>query len=533
MAVFDDLRMFVRFGLGLPAFLRHPITPDEARATIRHNLAHREQNFLRLVEKGIFGYPRSPYRPLFEAAGCTLGDVRQMVRNVGLDDTLERLRQAGVFVTFEEFKGRAPLVRNGRTFRVTARDFRNPYLAASFSAQSSGTTGAGTRVDIDLDHLAAQSAQLLVVEDAHGVARVPMAVWRSILPDGSGIANILRAVHFGNVPDRWFSPFGSRDLRPALRFRLATAGIVLLARLSGRPIPSPERVTMDQAEVVARWAVTARDARGACVVRAHVSMALRVSLAAQAKGWDLTGVTFMSGGEPPTPAKVAAITRGGASWLPVYISSDAGCIGAGCVHPVDGNDLHLFTDGLALIESPRLVPGSDVPVRAFCFTSLLPSSPLLLLNVESDDCGLIERRKCGCPLEACGLTDHVREVRSFRKLTGEGVTLVGTDIERVLEDVLPARFGGSPLDYQLREEEDERGYTRLCLVISPAIAIESDAEVIDAVLSALKASNLAAGLAAAVWGQAGTLRIKRADPSWTARGKFMLLERSRAARSAR
>ncbi len=532
MPVFDDLRMFARFGLGLPKFLRCPITPDEARALLGQRLSDRDENFLHVVEKGVFGFPGSPYRPLLEAAGCQLGDLTRMVHSRGLDETLRQLRQAGVYVTFEEFKGRTPIVRNGRAFTVTSRDFRNPYAAASFSAQSSGTTGAGTRVDIDLDNLAVQASQLLVVQEAHGVARVPMAVWRSILPDGSGIANVLRAAHFGNVHERWFSPFTTRDLRPALRFRLAMTGILAISRLARRPIPRPELVRMDQAETVARWAVAARDARGASLVRAHVSMALRVALAAQEQGWDLTGVTFMSGGEPPTPAKVAAIQRTGASWLPVYISSDVGCIGAGCARPVDGNDLHLFKDGLAVIQSARLVPGSDVPVQAFCFTSLLPSAPLLLLNVESDDCGVIEPRRCGCPLDACGLTEHVREVRSFRKLTGEGVTLVGTDAERVLEAVLPARFGGSPLDYQLLEEEDGQGYTRLFLVISPAVRIDDEAAVVETVLTALRQSNLAAGIAAAIWDQAGTLRVRRAVPTWTARGKFMILERTQSARSA-
>jgi hypothetical protein len=532
MGLVDDLTMYARFGLGLPEFLKHTLTTEEARAIVRQRLADRERSFERLVERGIFGYAQSPYRPLMEAAGCELGDVRQMLRSAGLEDTLRQLRQAGVFVTFEEFKGRTPIARGGRTFPVGARGFRNPFLSASYSATSSGTTGAGTRVDIDLDNLAAQASQMLVAQDAHGLARAPMAVWRSILPDGSGVANVLRAARFGNVPEKWFSPLTSRDLRPALRFRLATAGIGAVARLSGRPIPSPELVTMEEADVVARWAVDTRKARGACVVRAHVSMALRVSLAAQSRGWDLTGVTFMSGGEPPTPAKVAAITRSGAGWLPVYISSDVGCIGAGCARPADGNDLHLFKDGLAVIESPRQVPGSDTPVGAFCFTTLLPSSPMLLLNVESDDYGVIERRHCGCPLESCGLTDHLREVRSFSKLTGEGVTLVGTDMVRILEEVLPRRFGGSPLDYQLVEEEDERGYTRLFLTIHPAIRIDDEAVVVDAVLNALRESNVSADVAAALWSQAGTLRVRRAEPAWTSTGKFMPLAKPGHVRGA-
>ena len=445
-----------RFAWGLRGFLRHTITEDDALASLRRRLAERERSFLRLVGKGIFGYPDSPYLPLLEAAGCEMGDIERMVGRSGLEATLRSLRDSGVFVTFEEFKGRTPIVRNGQTVQAGASDFRNPYLSSSYQAETGGTTGAGARVDIDLDNLSAQSEQLLVAQQAHGVARVPMAIWRSTLPDGSGIANILRSAHCGNVHERWFSPITTRHVRPPLRFRLATCGIVALSRLYGRPIPKPELVTMDQAAIVARWAAATRKARGVCLVRAHVSMALSVALAAREEGLDLTGVTFMSGGEPPTPAKVKAITSTGASWFPVYISSDIGCIGAGCARPADGNDQHLFKDGLAVIESSRKVPGVDAPLQVFCFTSLLPAAPMLLLNVEGDDCGVIEDRRCGCLLEASGLTEHLRHVRSFSKLTGEGITLVGSDMVRILEEVLPARFGGSPLDYQLLEEEDDQ-----------------------------------------------------------------------------
>ena len=126
---------------------------------------------------------------------------------------------------------------------------------------------------------------------------------------------------------------------------------------------------------------------------------------------------------------------------------------------------------------------------------------------------------------ACGLTEHIREIRSFNKLTGEGVTLVGSDMVRILEEVLPARFGGSPLDYQLLEEEDDLGRTRLHLVVSPAIRIDDEAMVVETVLGALRKCTVAGDLAAAIWSQAGTLRVRRAAPVWTARGKFMPFRR--------
>jgi hypothetical protein len=149
----------------------------------------------------------------------------------------------------------------------------------------------------------------------------------------------------------------------------------------------------------------------------------------------------------------------------------------------------------------------DIIVPAFCFTSLLPTAPRLMLNVESDDYGVIENRSCRCPLESYGFTEHLRQIYSFRKLTGEGVTLVGGEMIRIMEEVLPARFGGSPLDYQLLEEEDERGFTRLSLLVSPKVDIPDEAAVIQVVLEALGRASPAADMARAFWSQARTLRV--------------------------
>jgi hypothetical protein len=532
MSFLDDIKMYGRFAWGLRGFLRHMITLEEARAIVRRRLAERETNFLRLVERGIFGYPRSPYLPLLKLAGCELGDIRNMVRDKGLEGTLRALREAGVYVTFEEFKGREPMVRHGQVVPVQVRDFDNPYVRHCYETESGGTTGAGTRVPTDLDHVAAQTPHLMLTQEAHGLLDVPTAIWLAFLP-GSGLNISLRRASAGHAPERWFSPLTVGDLRPTLKYHLATYASVVLGRLFGAPIPWPEPVSLDQAAVVAHWAAKTLRARGACLIRTQVSKAVRVCIAAREEGLDLTGATFMSGGEPPTPAKVQKITRVGARWVPTYGFIEAGMVGYGCARPADVNDIHFFKDTLALIQYPRQVPGSEITVEAFYFTTLLPTAPKLLLNVESDDYGVIEQRTCGCPLESYGFTEHLRHIRSFRKLTGEGVTLVGSEMVHILEEVLPARFGGSPLDYQLLEEEDEQGFTRLSVLVSPKIEIEDEREVIEAVLEALGQGSVAADMARAIWSQAETLRVKRTEPIWTARGKLMPLHVQRRSEERR
>jgi hypothetical protein len=519
MGLMNDLKMYARFAWGLRGFLRHTITLEEAEIIVRQRMAEREGNFLRLVEKGIFGHPRSPYLPLLRLAQVEARDIEVMVHDRGLEGTLSALREAGVYVTFEEFKGREPIVRDGKAIYVRANDFDNPCLKHHYQTQSSGSTGAGTRVTHDLDHLADNAPYLLLADHAHGLLNAQVVLWRPILPSGTGINHILCRARIGNVPQKWFSPITSRDLRPSLKYRVATQYMTITGRLLGVPMPWPEAVGLEEAIVVACSADEIRRAHGKCVVRTSVSFALRVCLAAQEEEIDLTGVTFLVGGEPATPAKVRRITRTGARCVPTYFFAEAGAVGWGCARPADGNDIHFFKDALAMIQHPRQVPHSDITVEAFHFTTLLPSAPKLLLNVESDDFGIMENRSCGCALESCGFTEHLRQIRSFHKLTGEGVTLVGSEMVSILEEVLPNRFGGSPLDYQLLEEEDDHGFTRLHLVVSPKIKIANEAEVIEVVLQALKQGNAASDLATAIWSQAGTLRVRRREPILTAGGK--------------
>jgi hypothetical protein len=63
-------------------------------------------------------------------AGCHFGDIRKMVREEGLEKTLSKLHDEGIYITFEEFKGRRPIIRGGLSIPVSPRDFDNPYAKA-------------------------------------------------------------------------------------------------------------------------------------------------------------------------------------------------------------------------------------------------------------------------------------------------------------------------------------------------------------------------------------------------------------------
>jgi hypothetical protein len=170
-------------------------------------------------------------------------------------------------------------------------------------------------------------------------------------------------------------------------------------------------------------------------------------------------------------------------------------------------------------------------VPAFNITTLLDTASKILLNVQIDDYGIVEQRACGCELESNGFTTHVREIRSYSKLVGEGITLLGGEMIQILEHALPARFGGSPLDYQLLEEEDDRGFTRLNLVIAPRVDIRDEQEVLTFMYQALGQASPPGDMVRSVWQAARALHIKRQEPAVTATGKVLPLHIQR--RSAR
>jgi hypothetical protein len=146
-----------------------------------------------------------------------------------------------------------------------------------------------------------------------------------------------------------------------------------------------------------------------------------------------------------------------------------------------------------------------------------------LLNVESGDWGVKTTRKCGCKFEEYGFTDHLYNIRGFDKLTGEGMTFIGTDLVRIIEEVLPGKFGGVSADYQMLEEEDEQGHTRMSVVVSPRIGVIDETILIKTVLTELSGRKDSQRMMAQVWSQAETLRVKRMQPFSTARGKLMPL----------
>lgn len=511
--------MYTRFAMDLPRFLRQRVTPEIARATLAARLASRETNFLKLVDRAVYGWPDSPYLPLFRYAGCERGDVARMVREDGLEAALARLDDAGVRVSFEEFKGRVPLKRGSRTFDIRTGAFDNPFTTRHYETQSSGSTGAATRVNMDLDHVASTLPTMMATYEAHGLIGWPTVLYRAGMPSSIVTNTILRHVVIGNPVRRWFSPLTPAETASPLRFRIAEGVLPALVRLARAPFPRRELVPFDRAVIVARAAASYVRDDGRCLVRCAVSTSLTVAIAARESGIDLHGVTFMGAAEPSSPAKVKGILESGASYVSAYSMSESGPLGAGCRHGTDHTDVHFMRDRMAVIQRPEPVPGTHGTVNGLSLTTLLMTGPKIMINVASGDFGVLEERSCGCLLGDIGLFQHLRQIQSIQKLTGRGITLVGDDIAGIIEGILPNRFGGTAQDYQLIEEETEAGVSELVLLVSPSVVLDDEAAPAAVLLEALARGRPGARFSAALLRNASAVKVRRQRPCASARGK--------------
>jgi len=518
----NDLVMLARLSLEFGRFLRKPLVVEEAVEILRHRLETREERFLRMVKQAIYGYPQSPYLQLLQAAGCQFEDLRALVNQDGLEGALSHLVQAGVYVTFDEFKGRSVAVRGGRRFVFDEADFNNPCLSPHFEVRSGGTRGPGTSVRTALPFIADLAVSTSLALHAHGLSESDHAIWLN-----GGVTPELVYAKLGHPPVAWFYQVDPLPMRANAGARYLAA----LSRMLGSRLPTPRFLDLQDPAGMATWlAGHIKDGKPICVTT-YASSAVRICTAAREKGISLRGVCFITLGEPFTEAKQRAAEAAGARALVRYAFTEAGILGFACHTPECSDDLHFFSDCYGLIQRKRTVGDSGVSVDAFLYTSLLPTAPKILLNVESGDCGSLHRRGCGCALGALGLTTHLGRIRSFEKLSGEGMTFVQTDLLRVLEEFLPARFGGTSSDYQLLEWEGENGILRLFLIVSPRVGPLNEQRVRDSFLEEMEGGDTFKRLSAGVWRQAGTVEVKRQWPVATKAGKILPFHLIRDARA--
>lgn len=528
----DDVISAWRLLRTLPALLRHPLHVDEATAILRHRLERREERFISFVNQTVYAQPDNPYRALFRAAGCEAGDLDTLVRAEGLDTALHRLYRAGVYLTVDEFKGRVPAVRGGIVVEVDPERLYNPLMSAYLAVRSGGTRGRETMVPVGLDGIREVAVNQCLSLNARGGLAWPQALHG--VPGASATRVVLRHAAFGAPPVRWFSPVdpSSPGLHP--RYRWSPRIMRYAGLLAGISIPLPHYVSSEDPRPIVDWTAGVLRRGDTPHLRIFSSDAINVCRRASELGVDLAGAQLTVGGEPYTDARRAAIEGVGAHAVPTYATMEAGGpIAYGCLNPKAPDEAHLYRDTHALVQ-----PGTDdgpggLPARALLVTVLFPASPLVLINVSAGDQAQIVDGRCGCAMEQLGWTTRLHTIRSFEKLTAGGMTFLDRDIVRVLEEVLPSRFGGGPNDYQLVEGEDDRGTARLDLLVHPRLGPLDEDDVRQTFLDAIGPGAGAERVMSLHWREAGLVRVKRRTPQMTRSGKVLHLHLERKADGSR
>ena len=436
----------------------------------------------------------------------------------GLEPTLEGLRRAGVFLTHDEFKGRAPIIRSGTHLPAGSTTFNNPLVSGGLVGSSSGSQGAPVLTRQNVAFLRHSEAQVELLWREFDFGARAHADLRGILPSLRSIETCLAASRLGHRIDRWFPVVGSQGR--TLHYRALTRLITLTARLAGAAMPRPEYLPPNEFRPVAEWIARQRSQGVSCVITSMVSSGVRVAAAALDHGLDIRGTIFSGGGEAVTPAKRAMVRSAGADMYSRYHITEIGNIGHGCRQMHAHNAVHVYTDSVAVISHRRPAALSGVEVNSLLFTTLLSHAPRVLINVEMDDSGLIAASRCDCAFTRAGLSTVIHDAASFGKLTGHGVTLVGNDIVAILEERLPAVLGGRVGDFQLVEHDDGR-QTQIVLRVSPRVS--SPPEMVRRCFLDELRRGWGGAYAAGSWTHADAIHVVVAEPLAGRTGKVLPL----------
>ncbi|MCC6419016.1 MAG: hypothetical protein IT429_12345 [Gemmataceae bacterium] len=514
----------LRLTRDLPRYLRAPLTTAAAREMVAAQMATRESRFLDHVDRAIFQYPRSPYLALLRHAGCERGDLHARVRCEGSEGALRTLADRGVYVAYDEFKGRRPTVRGSATFHFSDRDFDSPLQLWQYFELTGGSRGRPTRVGQTLGLITDLAVLCALMLDAQGIEHPRNLFWFGASP-----AWVLIHLKLGHTLDGWFQPIRPLPL-------LARGGVQflrVLARQAGLRIPAPSWCDLREPGPLVAWLQAQASPERPVLVNSTASGAVRIAVAATERGVELPGVIFHCRSEPLTPSRRRHIEQTGARVVADYASVEMSVIAVSCGAGVAADDLHVGLHRHALIERERPVFAGGPSVRSLYFSTLSEHAPKIGLNVELGDTARVEQRDCGCRIGELGLTTHLSEIRSFEKLSTEGTTFVLSDLVEILESRLPERFGGVAGDYQLVEEEAATGAGHLVLYVHPRLGPLDEAALSATLLTEMGRGGTLEEYQVQMIRRAQAVTVRRAPPLATAAGKVFPFQSTRFAASGR
>jgi hypothetical protein len=500
-------------------FVRMPAIQDPQKP-LREQLARREENFVELLRTAIFENPRTPYHDLFQLAQCTFSDLQTAVRKNGIEATLKELRDAGVHLTHEEVKG-GTVVRHGKEIRNDAAATGNPNAPAGMETVSGGSRSKGLATSSSNEYRYHREHYELLSQINLGVMERVAGVLMAILPSPAALTGMAGYARMGRPADRWFVV--GRSAQKQAIYAAATRFMVAEANLLGRRIPFPEFLQKDDFLPVARWIGQHKQQGRNVFLRTGPSSATRVCTVAQSAGIDISGTSILTSGEAISPARRKVLEASGVETAGRYVISELGSVGIGCTK-LQGNSVHLFSDSIAAIVHRRPAPYVDADVNSLLLTSVSPYASRVLINADMEDAATLTTSTCGCLFHQTGFTTVLQDVYSFGKLSGHASTLAGEVLLTILEERMPARFGGHPGDYQLVEKEAE-SQLELELRVSSRTGAADVAALKEYFLEQVR-SLYGGNLTARTWEASSALKVVIAEPHKTRSGKVHALHLS-------
>lgn len=522
-----QIGQLARLGLAMPGRLRRTVSHDAAVALLTEQQAARETMFLDSAARLVHAAEGNVFHRLLRHVACDHAELTRRVRAHGLEATLAGLRDQGVRLSLEEFKGLRPIERAGLRLAPfdIARSLDNKELARDgIEGTTSGSRSEPTRVMYDWSFIREEAAHERILYEAHGVFDAPLALWYPVLPGVAGIHNLLMSLQCGRAPERWFS-----QLKPSARSvsaldHLALFGLRAGSLMAGRPMPAPEWADSARPDPPLDWARGRLAGGGRAVLRTFASSAVRLAERAREREIDLAGLVIFTGGEPLTDTRRRYIESTGALAFPRYVATEAGLIAAACPNRMATDSMHVYTDRLVLI--PGDTAEGPVPLL---LTTLTLHTPKVLFNTEMGDIGKLERHACGCALGRLGFDLFVSDVSSRERLTLEGMTVPLPAVNGAIENAVES-LGGPPDSWQCRVETEGNGAARLVVSISPAIGNVDTARLSADILERVAAAGPGLDVAADIWRSAGTIVIVRESPRMSGGAKLLRLVDSGAGR---
>ncbi len=360
--------LLLRFEAQLPGFLRRRISVEESKREIQAQVERRPETFLNTVREAIYARPECVYSRMLKWAGVEYGDLESLVSKDGIEGALDRLREAGVFVSTDEIKGLRPLARGGLKIEVRSEDFDNPLVERAYRGSSSGSSGHGRASHVSLAALEQNAMLKRLYQHATGMDRMPGLLWRAVPPGVSGMANFLEYHLMGNPFQAWYTPTHSGNWRSWLVTQLSLSMCVI----SGQETAWPQYLPLTDAWKISNL-LAERKRRGEPAMRVDTvaSGAARICAAALERNLDISGTCFRVSGEPFSASKEELFKRAGCLAWCTWAMSEAGTLGGGCANRQHRDEVHIALNKVALTTGEAenggaraALPDDDSPVHS-------------------------------------------------------------------------------------------------------------------------------------------------------------------------